>query len=190
MLAVLTGPVRSGKSKEGLRLALASGVPVVMAVGGMPDDEEMVRRIARHRSERGDGIAVLETAGDPAWRDRVPADACLLVDCLGTVFGAQIASLVPEDADILDPATEHAAEAMADELVVWLARRPAPTVVVTNETGWGVVPATPLGRLFRDVMGRMNRALVGSAAVAWLVVAGRAVPLHEYEQEVTWPKEG
>jgi adenosylcobinamide kinase/adenosylcobinamide-phosphate guanylyltransferase len=61
--------------------------------------------------------------------------------------------------------------------------------VVTNETGWGVVPATPLGRLFRDVVGRANRMLVDSADVSWLIIAGRAVPLHTFKQEVSWPKE-
>lgn len=189
MLAVLTGPVRSGKSREGLRLALASGAPVVMAVGGTPDDDEMTRRIERHRAERDAHVVVLETAADPAWRERVPGDACLLVDCLGTVLGARLAALVPEGCDVLDDATEHAAERIADEVVAWLAGRAAPTVVVTNETGWGVVPATPLGRLFRDIMGRANRKLIDSADAAWLMVAGRAVPLDRLEQEVSWPKE-
>ncbi len=189
MLAVLTGPVRSGKSREGMRLALASGARVVMAVGGMPDDDEMSRRIERHRTGRDAAIVVIETSGDPSWPERVPADACLLVDCLGTILGAGLAALVPPDVDVLDDATEREAERTADELVAWLIHRGGPTVVVTNETGWGVVPATPLGRLFRDVLGRANRMLVDSADVAWLVVSGRAVPLHTLKQEVSWLKE-
>lgn len=188
MLAVLTGPVRSGKSREGVRLALASGASVILAVGGMPDDDEMARRIERHREARDAQIAVVETAADLHWRTRVPESACLLVDCLGTVLGAQLATLVPEGLDVLDDAAEHEAERIADELVAWLIDRSAPTIVVTNETGWGVVPATPLGRLFRDVMGRANRTLVDSADAAWLMVAGRAVVLHTLTQEVSWPK--
>jgi len=189
MFAVLTGPVRSGKSREGLRLALDSGLRVVMAVGAMPDDDEMARRIERHRAERDSRVIVIETAGNPAWREAVPDDACLLVDCLGTVLGAELATLVPAGSDVLDDATEQAAERMADGLVAWLLGRKASTVVVTNETGWGVVPATPLGRLFRDVMGRANRMLVDSADGAWLMIAGRAVPLDVLKQEVSWPKE-
>jgi adenosylcobinamide kinase/adenosylcobinamide-phosphate guanylyltransferase len=189
MLAVLTGPVRSGKSREGLRLAHASGARVVMAVGGTPDDEEMTRRIERHRAERDARVSVLETAGDPGWRDRVPEDACLLVDCLGTVLGTGIAALVPAGLEVLDDVTERDAERLADDLVAWLAGRGAPTVVVTNETGWDVVPATSLGRLFRDVMGRANRTLVDSADAAWLMIAGRALPLDTLTLEVSWPKE-
>lgn len=189
MLAVLTGPVRSGKSREGMRLALASGANVVMAVGGTADDDEMARRIERHRADRAMSVDVIETAGDAAWRDRVPDGACLLVDCLGTVLGADLAAMVPDGPDVLDHATELEAERLADDLVSWLVARTAPTVVVTNETGWDVVPATPLGRLFRDVMGRANGMLVDSADAAWLMVAGRAVPLHTLEQEVSWPME-
>lgn len=189
MLAVLTGPVRSGKSRAGLRLALASGRPVVLAVGGVPDDEEMARRIERHRAERTADITVVETAGDADWYHRVPDDACLLLDCLGTVLGASVARLVPEGAELADARAEASAAQVADSIVAWLAGRAAPTVVVTNEVGWGVVPASPLGRLFRDVLGRANRALVDSADAAWLVVSGRCLPLHGVDQEVTWPQE-
>lgn len=188
MLAVLTGPVRSGKSRQGLALALASRRPVVLAVGGMPDDEEMARRIDQHRAARPAEITVIETAGDTDWYHRVPGDACLLLDCLGTVLGSALAGLVADDAEMADEAAEARAEAVADDLVEWLAGRSGPTVVVTNEVGWGVVPATPLGRLFRDVLGRANRALVDSADAAWLVVSGRCLPLNRLDQEVTWPQ--
>jgi len=189
MLVVLTGPVRSGKSRQALALAMASGRPVVLAAGGRPDDEEMDRRIERHRQGRSADVRVIETAGDASWYHQVPADACLLVDCLGTVLGGQLAGFVPVDVEVTDAATEERAEALADTLVSWLVSREAPTVVVTNEVGWGVVPATPLGRLFRDVLARANRALVDAADASWLVVQGRALPLHELAQEVSWPHE-
>ncbi|MRR13415.1 bifunctional adenosylcobinamide kinase/adenosylcobinamide-phosphate guanylyltransferase [bacterium] len=186
MLAVLTGPVRSGKSSAGLRLALDSGAPVTIVVGARDDDEEMRRRIARHRAERPAGVTVVE-AIDDRWRELVPADACLLVDCLGTVLGSRLWQLVPEDAEVAGHQAEERAEALADDLVAWLVGREAPTVVVTNEVGWGVVPATPLGRLFRDVLARANRRLVDAADAAWLVVAGRCIEMTAYKQEVAWP---
>lgn len=187
MLAILTGPVRSGKSSAGLALALASGHPVVVAVGASEDDEEMRRRIARHRAERPEGVVVVETT-ELDWRSRVPADACLLVDCLGTVLGGWLWGLVADDAELADAGAEEAAERAADELVEWLAAREAPTVVVTNEVGWGIVPATPLGRLFRDVLGRANRRLVDRADAAWLVVAGRCLDINGLSQEAVWPQ--
>lgn len=186
MLAVLTGPVRSGKSSAGLRLALASGVDVVVAVGGSEDDDEMRRRISRHRMDRPSDVRVLETTTS-GWREQVADDACLLLDCLGTVLGASMWPLVPADAELASMDAEEAAHRMGDELVEWLLARNGPTVVVTNEVGWGVVPPTPLGRLFRDVLGRANRQLVDAADIAWLVVSGRCIQLTGHTQEASWP---
>ena len=50
-------------------------------------------------------------------------------------------------------------------------------VAVSDETGLGVVPATPAGRLFRDELGRLNQALAAESEEAELVVAGRILPL-------------
>lgn len=186
MLAVLTGPVRSGKSSAGLRLALDTGRPVVAVVGGRADDDEMRRRIDRHRAERPSEVTVVESV-EPDWRECVAPDDCVLLDCVGTVLGGSIWQLVPAEADVADAAAEEAAEEAADELVAWLIARPGPTVVVTNEVGWGVVPPTPLGRLFRDVLARANRRLVDGADAAWLVVAGRCIDLATYPREAVWP---
>lgn len=189
MLVLITGPVRSGKSGMGLRLSLSSGLPVVVAVGAHADDEEMERRIARHQAERPESVAVIETPGDPEWLARVPHDACLLVDCLGTVLGASLWELVPEGAELAGEAAEARADTLADALVDALLARTGPTVVVTNEVGWGIVPTTPLGRLFRDVLGRANRRLVDAADASWLVVSGRCLPLDALSQEVSWPQD-
>lgn len=186
MLAVLTGPVRSGKSSAGLRLALSAGADLVVAVGGSEDDDEMRRRIAHHRADRPSDVRVVETTVD-GWREQVPGDACLLLDCLGTVLGSSMWQLVPDDAELASPEAEQTACRAADELVAWLRERSGPTVVVTNEVGWGVVPPTPLGRLFRDVLGRANRQLIDAADAAWLVVSGRCVDLTVHPQEVSWP---
>lgn len=186
MLVLLTGPVRSGKSEQGLRLALSSPGPVVVAVGGRDDDEEMARRIECHRASRPAGMSVVETT--EGWREKVPAGACLLVDCLGTVLGRQLWDLVGTDTDVFSVEAEQRAEQVAGELVEWLIARTGDTVVVSNEVGWGVVPATPAGRLFRDVLGRANRRLAEAADAAWLVVNGRCLEISNLQREVSWPK--
>lgn len=186
MLAVVTGPVRSGKSRVALDLALQTGRAIVIAVGGRADDEEMARRIAAHQANRPVGIRVLEVGDDTAWITGVPADACLLVDCLGTLLGLGLADLVPGDAELASAVEERAASIRADALVSALLARNGDTVIVGNEVGWGVVPATPLGRLFRDVMGRSLRTLVDSADVAVAVVAGRCIDLTSLPREARW----
>lgn len=187
MMIVLTGPVRSGKSAMALDLALRRGVPVVVAVGGREDDAEMARRIVAHRRARPAGVSVLEADAGAVWVAEVPADACLVVDCLGTVLGRSMAGLAGAGEVLASAEAEARADAAADMLVSALLARSGDTIVVTNEVGWGVVPAFPLGRVFRDVIGRANRQLVDAADAAWLVVAGRVIDLTGLEREVAWP---
>jgi adenosylcobinamide kinase/adenosylcobinamide-phosphate guanylyltransferase len=59
-----------------------------------------------------------------------------------------------------------------DELCLALREVSRPTAIVTNEVGWGVVPETPLGRLFRDAAGRANQAAARHAQEVVLLVSG------------------
>ncbi|HHJ99459.1 MAG TPA: adenosylcobinamide kinase/adenosylcobinamide phosphate guanyltransferase [Actinobacteria bacterium] len=188
MLALVTGPVRSGKSGVALRLAARSGREVVVAVGGRPDDEEMARRIERHLVDRPANVLVMDVTPSPAWVAEVPEDVCLLVDCLGTILGQAVAELVDPAAETVSARAEHEVERLADSLVGALLARDGDTVVVANETGWGVVPPSPAGRVFRDVMGRATRQLADAADVAVLVVAGRCVDLRSLPKETEWPR--
>ena len=59
-----------------------------------------------------------------------------------------------------------------------LLARSQPVVMVVEETGWGVVPATAVGGRFRDRQGELAQVLERHASASWLVVQGRAVNLH------------
>jgi len=62
-----------------------------------------------------------------------------------------------------------------EALCMALLDMPRPAVIVTNEVGWGVVPETPLGRLFRDAAGRANQVAAGHAHEVVLLVCGLPV---------------
>lgn len=190
MLAVVTGPVRSGKSSVALDLAMQTGRDVVLAAGGRPCDEEMARRIARHRMERPASVQVLEVDSGSKWVESVSEESCLVVECLGTVLSGSLDKLVPEGARFASPQAEQEAQDIASALVEALIGRSGDTVVVGNEVGWGLVSPHPLGRLFCDVMGRAMRGLVDAADVALLVVAGRCIDLASLPKEGHWPKRG
>ena len=51
--------------------------------------------------------------------------------------------------------------------------------VVAEETGWGVVPSYPMGRKFRDRLGKITRQLTTISDEAYLVCAGVAINLKE-----------
>ena len=169
-LTVLTGGVRSGKSAAALAAAAASGAAVVFLATAEPGDDDMAGRIERHRAERPAGWTTLEAPRDLAVAvDSVDPDATLVIDCLGL----WVTNRMLEDPP---PATDELAEEAAG-LARELAARPGKTLVVTNEVGSGVVPPTPLGRDFRDLLGLVNQTMVRAADDAYLVVAGRLLPL-------------
>ena len=164
-LTLLVGGARSGKSTLALRRAHRFGGAVVFVATAEAGDREMAERIARHRAERAarwstveEPLALAEAIAAP------PGDACVIVDCL-TLW---VANLMERE---LDP------EALAVEAAGLAARRPAPTIAVTNEVGMGVVPSSALGRRYRDALGRVNAIWADRAAEALLVVAGRTLRL-------------
>jgi adenosylcobinamide kinase/adenosylcobinamide-phosphate guanylyltransferase len=167
-LVVLVGGARSGKSALAVAFAERHDGDVTFLATAGAGDEEMAARIARHRSERpAEWTTVEEPLALEAAIAAVDPSACLVVDCL-SLWAANL--LAVADAQ----AVERAAAAAA---TVAAARR-GPTVAVTNEVGLGVVPASALGRVYRDVLGRVNAVWADSARESYFVVAGRVLPLH------------
>jgi adenosylcobinamide kinase/adenosylcobinamide-phosphate guanylyltransferase len=167
-LTVLFGGARSGKSSLAVRWARASDRPVVFIATGRAGDDEMRARIARHRAQRPGSWTTVEEPGDPAAAvDAAPADAFVIVDCL-TLWVA----------DMFERHDDGTVLARADDLGTRAARRAVPTVVVSNDVGSGIVPADPLTRRYRDLLGAVNATVADHAAAAWLVVAGRVAALH------------
>lgn len=167
-LTFLLGGARSGKSSLAVELARKWGGPVTFIATGEAGDDEMTERIRLHRDQRP---AAWKTVEAPlAVRSAlkaVPEEAAVVLDCL-SLWVANLLARGDEPGEI---ETESAA------LSVLAAARTSLTVVVSNEVGLGVVPATELGRRYRDVLGRVNARWATDADEAAFVVAGRAVPL-------------
>jgi len=167
-LVVLLGGARSGKSRLALELAASAGGDVSFVATAEALDEEMAARIAAHRAERPFGWTTVEEPLDLGGALRSVDDAApCVVDCL-SLWVSNLMLRGDEPVAVEGAATEAAAAAAA---------RPGLTVAVTNEVGLGIVPATPLGRAYRDLLGTVNRIWVDAAERAVFVVAGRLLPL-------------
>jgi adenosyl cobinamide kinase/adenosyl cobinamide phosphate guanylyltransferase len=159
-LVVLLGGARSGKSTLALRLAADSGAAVTYLATGEALDEEMAARITEHRAERPASWTTVEEPRElVAAIESVSPEDTLVVDCL-TLWVANVL-------ETHDVVRENEAAVARWGL----------TVVVSNEVGLGVVPATALGRAYRDVLGRVNQAWVEASDRASFVVAGREIAL-------------
>ena len=170
---LVLGGARSGKS-ERAELRLAGEPDVTYVATGMTgaDDPDWAARVAAHRARRPAWWRTAETtdlAGVLA-----SARGALLIDGIGT----WLAAVLDECGGWDNPgaAREKLADPIAELIGAWRQTR-AHVVAVSDETGLGVVPATPAGRLFRDELGRLNQALAAESEEAELVVAGRVLPL-------------
>ena len=208
-LELVTGGARSGKSAfaEGRARELAAGrgaaAVVTYVATALAYDAEMEERIAHHRARRP---AAWRTVEAPMELGIAIADACtasdvVLVDCLAVWTANHLLALGdPGAADGPSPSAwwrdvAGLEASLATELaaaVDGIRAGIADVVIVTNEVGLGLVPPTPIGRAYRDLLGRLNQLLAGRADAAHLVVAGFALdlttlatPIHPGEDHVS-----
>jgi adenosylcobinamide kinase/adenosylcobinamide-phosphate guanylyltransferase len=173
---LIIGGARSGKSRhaeEQARAAEDKGMRIVYIATAYAGDEEMARRIIHHRAARPAHWLTREEPRHLARRLRQEAapDACLLVDCL-TLW---LANLVFAQQDAM--AENPLLQAETQALVETLPQLPGRILLVSNEIGWGVVPADLLSRRFTDEQGRLNQRVAAVCDKVTLVAAGLPLAL-------------
>ena len=174
-LLLVLGGARSGKSTYAQRLAQELGGSRVLFVAtAQAWDEEMTQRITQHQQERPAAWRTLEAPHHVGRAIALELDdaTVVLVDCLTLLVSNTILRL----SQPLDPTA--AAAAVQTELTALLQScqdHRATYIVVSNEVGLGLVPDNPLGRLYRDLLGRANQTLAAQAEAVYFMVAGLPV---------------
>jgi adenosylcobinamide kinase/adenosylcobinamide-phosphate guanylyltransferase len=173
-LILVLGGARSGKSAYAQRLARQLGGDAVLFVAtAEAGDDEMAQRIVQHQQSRPARWRTLEYPRHigTALGAELRGEAVVLIDCLTLLLSNVILALD-------DVSTAAAAAAMQEEIetLLQVCRTSSATfIVVSNEVGLGLVPDTPLGRLYRDLLGQANQTLAAAAQTVYLMVAGLAV---------------
>ncbi|WP_068829903.1 bifunctional adenosylcobinamide kinase/adenosylcobinamide-phosphate guanylyltransferase [Pseudomonas sp. BMS12] len=163
MLELILGGARSGKSRLAEKLAMHSGLAVTYIATSQALDGEMSARIAHHRERRPAEWALVEEPIELAHvlREHAAAGRCLLVDCL-TLW---LTNLL-----MLDDDTRLAMQ--RDAFLEALAELPGRIILVSNETGLGVVPLGELTRRYVDEAGWLHQAVAERAERVQFCVAG------------------
>ena len=173
-LILVSGPSRGGKSRWAESL-LTNDPFVIYVATGMKrnDDSAWVERLRIHRERRPSHWSLLEPGPYLIQSlHTIEPRQSVLVDSLGGFVATHL--------DMDDPAwTKH-----SDDLITSLVHLSFKCVVVIEETGWGVVPATQIGGLFRDRLGQIAQQLDQIADLSWLVLQGRAVDLRAISHPV------
>jgi adenosylcobinamide kinase/adenosylcobinamide-phosphate guanylyltransferase len=164
---LILGGVRSGKSRYAGELAAAQSRTVTMIVTGTAQDEEMAARIATHRASRPAHWSVIEEPLQlaAALRRAATADAAangvIVVDCL-TLWLSNLLCLPDEDRLRRESAS----------LLEMLPVIDTNCILISNEVGFGIIPASPLARRFGDAVGTLHQRLAQLCDRVVLVVAG------------------
>ncbi len=162
-LIFITGGARSGKSRLALEIAQRFAQPVTFLATAQAFDPEMTERIRLHQLERlALGFVTIE---EPLHLKKalLETEGVVLLDCLSLWVSNLLLS-------------EQTQATMLAELQGLLELEKT-LVIVSNEVGSGVVPEYPLGREYRDWLGRANQMAAQAATEAYLMVAGLPLKL-------------
>lgn len=172
---LITGGARSGKSRYAQELALRSGKPVLFVATATAGDEEMQRRIEEHRRARPASWSTLEVTTHIGSQisQKIGTAQVVIVDCITLLVSNIMGQHVDQSSEQIDaPLIEEKVNREISELVGCIHRVDASFIMVTNEVGTGLVPASQMGRLYRDLLGRANQLLAQQADEVYLMVAG------------------
>ena len=173
---LITGGVRSGKSRYAEALLAESPEVTYVAAGPPPDpaaDAEWAARVADHRVRRPAHWSTVETS-DIAGALRT-APGAILIDCLGTWLTALIDKLGAWE-DPLATWQSDFHHQLQDLLEAWRSRQSL-ALAVTNEVGWGLVSPYRSGRVFAELLGEVNQAMAAASDDVIMIVAGRVLRL-------------
>ncbi|MGB0436132.1 MAG: bifunctional adenosylcobinamide kinase/adenosylcobinamide-phosphate guanylyltransferase [Mycobacterium sp.] len=178
MRILVTGGVRSGKSRHAERLLEGASAVTYIAPGRPADgsDPDWDARVAQHRGDRPAHWRTIETSNitQVVEAAAVKAGDAVLVDCLGTWLVALMDQAGLWERPCQD--VHDAVNAQIDPLCDALAAAPS-AVLVTNEVGLGVVPSHRSGMVFRDLLGTLNQRVAAACDEVHLVIAGRVLKI-------------
>lgn len=187
-IVLLLGGVRSGKSEYAEKLALSFSDKVAYIATGTAIDEEMKRRIDAHKKRRPKSWKTYEIGEDNIEVKKVKQIfssiveekiKVVLIDCITNLLFGIISKYELDKEDVITARTEEEIEKKVvsffdDFLEIMRDVRESGLniIIVSNEVGLGIVPFYPLGRIFRDLMGTINKKIAQSSDEVYFFVAG------------------
>ncbi|HGJ67293.1 TPA: bifunctional adenosylcobinamide kinase/adenosylcobinamide-phosphate guanylyltransferase [bacterium] len=168
-LIFITGGARSGKSTLAVELAKKYNGKVTFIATAQAGDDEMKKRISLHKQERPQEWTTIEEPIDVASAiDSAVGYDIIIIDCITLL----VSNLLCKNENMDE--TQWIFEKIND-LVYSAKRFDGTVIIISNEVGMGIVPENKLARDFRDIAGKANQIIAGSADKVYVCFSG--IPL-------------
>ncbi len=160
----ITGGCRSGKSRYALQYANRHFSKKLFLATCEVLDEEMARRVENHKKVRGPEWTTIEEPVDiiKKIREYGRDGEVILIDCL-TLWLYNLLMKWDNDLRVIDE---------TEKLIDNVKQSPTSIILVSNEVGMGIVPADPLSRRYRDLLGMMNQRIAEALDTVIFMVSG------------------
>jgi len=174
-IIVLLGGARSGKSTFAQEFATKLGQKVMFIATGEPIDDEMHARNEEHKKNRPKNWRTIESPRDinTVLKEQMSNVDVVIIDCLTLL----VANLIGDDVDYLKAEKKIMTE--IEELIVSINASTTSFIIVTNEVGLGLVPDNKLGRIYRDLLGKVNQLIVQHATQVYFMAAGIPIKIKD-----------
>ena len=180
---LVLGGAHSGKSRFAKEIALRLSDQVLFVATGEALDEEMRQRIEEHRRDRPSGWRSIEvpTGIGRRIREEIGDAQVVIVDCLTLLVSNVIGQCDEDTEQISTELVEDRLTIEIEELIGCINDSTATFILVSNEVGTGLVPESRLGRLYRDLLGKVNQILAEHADRVYFMLSG--IPLSLKKEE-------
>ncbi len=170
-MKLILGGARSGKSSQAKKIADKFN-KVIFVATGLPTDEEMKKRIKRHKEERPSHWTTIEKPVEVSvCLERLRANSfsgAVILDCLGF----WVSNLMEEFKGREDEEAAKEILSSAENIMNVGTSSSFEFIVVSNMVGMGLIPTAKSGRIFRDILGQVNQIAADTADNVILMVAG------------------
>ena len=183
MLVLITGGASSGKSKFAEQYSAYLSNQGIYIATAQIYDEEMLSKVEKHKLQREQTGLVWQTIEEPYHLTELLLkkpllDGIVLIDCLTLWLSNWILKFEVEEESTLKGdyvLVSNKINELIDELLLAIQSVQGTLLMVTNEVGDGIVPEYPLGRIYRDLAGKLNKEVANICDQVFLVTAG--IPL-------------
>ncbi|NLJ58564.1 MAG: bifunctional adenosylcobinamide kinase/adenosylcobinamide-phosphate guanylyltransferase [Tissierellia bacterium] len=189
------GGSRSGKSTFAELKAKEYSDKVLYIATAVITDQSMADRVKKHRQQRPASWQTLEMYS--AFRNLINKNEfnnsqVILLDCITTMIGnfmvdskLDFDNCRVEEVNLLEKKIANEVK----ELIDLSNQYNKKLIIVSNETGMGVVPPYYMGNYFRDISGRINNKIGQVSDYMYFIFSGMPIKLKHKGEMVKWPQD-